>query len=241
MHGVDDPAGLAWPPQSPLRARDLPRPRFPPAGPLARWCRRPWSANPAAVIAGLTTDGRHDIAAQVAVFDELLPEWPDDPLWLCAVEQHSQSRVAFGRDRSARPTLAVAASCAVPGYFAPVAIGEHRFVDGGIHSTTNADLLADADLDRVVVVAPLAGRARFPVGIGSVVRTWARVTLARELAPLRARRVPVAVVEPTPAAVAYLGLDFISRSSIREITRHAFLDTGDRFHQPDRETFLAAA
>jgi NTE family protein len=240
-HGVDDPIALAWPPQPSLNVRDLPRPRIPPTGPLGRWCRRPWLANPAAVIAGLTTDGRHDIAAQVAVLDELLPTWPGAPLWLCAVEQHSHARVTFGRDRSTRPTLAVAASCAVPGYFAPVAIDNQRFVDGGIHSTTNADLLADADLDRVVVVAPLAGRARFPVGIGSVVRTWARVTLARELAPLRARRVPIAVVEPTPAAVAYLGLDFISRSGIREITRRAFLDTGDRFHEPDRDTFLAAA
>jgi NTE family protein len=238
--GLVEPA-LAWPTQPPLGVRDLPRLRFPPAGPLGRWCRRPWAANPAAVIAGLTTDGRHDIGMQVAVFEALLPTWPDAPLWLCAVEQHTQARVAFGRDRSTRPTLAVAASCAVPGYFAPVAIDGHRYVDGGIHSTTNADLLADAELDRVVVVAPLAGRARFPVGITSVVRTWARLALARELAPLRARRVPIAVVEPTPAAVAYLGLDFISRSSIREITRHAFLDTGDRFHQPDREAFLAAA
>ena len=32
---------------------------------------------------------------------------------------------------------AVAASCAIPGYFAPVVVDGVRYVDGGAHSTTN--------------------------------------------------------------------------------------------------------
>ena len=231
----------AWPPLAPLGLRDLPRPRFPPTGPLRRWCRRPWSVSPAALIAGITADGRRDAEAPMAAFDELLPQWPADSLWLCAVEQHSLARVAFGRDCPARPRAAVAASCAVPGYFAPVVVDGRRYVDGGIHSTTNADLLADAQLDRVVVVAPLAGQARLPVGIEWSVRTMARRMLHRELGPLRARGIPIAVIEPTRAVTAHLGLDFVSRSGIRDVVRDAFLDTGDRFHEPDRETFLTAA
>jgi NTE family protein len=49
----------------------------------------------------------------------------------------------------------VAASCAVPGVWPPVTIGDRRFLDGGIRSVANADLAAGHD--RVVVVLPLPG------------------------------------------------------------------------------------
>jgi NTE family protein len=243
-NAVDDERArdrLDWPALAPIGLRDLARLRFPPRGPVGRWCRRPWSVNPAAVIAGITADGRHDLTRHLAAFDDLLPEWPEDPLWVCTVEQHSHERVAFGRDRFTAPTAAIAASCAVPGYFAPVAVGDERFLDGGVHSTTNADLLTDVDVDRVVVVAPLGGTARRPVGIEPAVRTLARRALARELAQLRQRGIPVAVIEPTSTATPHLGLDFVSRCGIREVVRHAFLDTGRQFHEPDGETFLAPA
>jgi len=41
--------------------------------------------------------------------------------------------------------VAVAASCAVPGIWPPVTIGDRRYVDGGIRSSTNADLAAEHD------------------------------------------------------------------------------------------------
>src|SRR4051794_28291890 len=126
---------LMWPPLTPLGVRDLMCLRFPPRGPIRSWCRRPWSVKPAALLAGVTGNGRHDLAAHLANFDDLLPEWPTPPLWLCAVDQDSHSRVVFGRDHHPPPWVAVAASCAVPGYFSPVPVGEERFLDGGIHST----------------------------------------------------------------------------------------------------------
>jgi len=231
---VEDPRArdeLAWPPLAPLGLRDVTRFRFPPRGPIWDWCRRPWSVNPAAVLAGLTSDGRHDLATHLAPFDNLLPEWPSKRLWLCAVEQRSHARVVFGRDRYPRPTVAVAASCAVPGYFAPVAVDDDRFLDGGIHSTTNADVLADADVDRVIVVAPLAGRARRPLGIEPAVRTLARRALARELTRLRARGLSITVIEPNGEVTPHLGLDFVTRRGVRDVVRHAFFDTGHQFHE----------
>ena len=66
-----------------------------------------------------------------------------------AVHLDVGTRVVFGgADRAAYPDAtvgqAVQASCAVPGYFAPVVVGGERFVDGGVHSTTNADVAAPA-------------------------------------------------------------------------------------------------
>ena len=57
---------------------------------------------------------------------------------------------AAGASRSAATALrrsptsptAVAASCAIPAFFAPVSIDGVRYVDGGVHSPTNADLVA---------------------------------------------------------------------------------------------------
>ena len=62
------------------------------------------------------------------------------------------------RARRACPTstlpTAVMASCAIPGWYQPVRIGDHRYIDGGAWSSTNIDLLAGLGLDEVYVLAP---------------------------------------------------------------------------------------
>jgi NTE family protein len=47
---------------------------------------------------------------------------------------------------------AVAASCAVPCLFPPIAVDGRRYMDGGVRSRTNADLAVGCD--RVVILAP---------------------------------------------------------------------------------------
>ena len=51
---------------------------------------------------------------------------------------------------------AVLASCAIPGYFQPVDIGGTEYVDGGVHSATNADVLRSEELDVVVVISSMS-------------------------------------------------------------------------------------
>ena len=65
-------------------------------------------------------------------------------------------RVAFGRDGAPEVdlTAAVMASCAIPGWYQPVRIGEHRYIDGGAWSSTNLDLMVGRGLDEVFVLAP---------------------------------------------------------------------------------------
>jgi NTE family protein len=78
--------------------------------------------------------------------------------WITAVDYDSGGRVAFGRDGVPAATLpeAVAASCSVPGWYRPAVIGSHRYVDGGVRSPTNADLLARAEVTQAYVLAPAA-------------------------------------------------------------------------------------
>src|SRR4051812_8169039 len=56
----------------------------------------------------------------------------------------------------------VAASSAVPGLFAPVRIGRHAYVDGGVRSLVSAHHATAAR--RLLVVAPIAGPMFGPAG-----------------------------------------------------------------------------
>ncbi|MFE6056419.1 patatin-like phospholipase family protein [Kitasatospora sp. NPDC056446] len=82
------------------------------------------------------------------------------PLRVAAVDYRSGHRVVFG-DPDA-PAVAVAdavmASCAIPGWFAPVRLDGSAYVDGGCWSATNADLMLGRGLDEVYVLAPMALR-----------------------------------------------------------------------------------
>ncbi|MFJ8625627.1 patatin-like phospholipase family protein [Kitasatospora sp. NPDC093550] len=95
------------------------------------------------------------------------PEREGDPdggagaaLRVAAVDYRSGHRVVFG-DPDA-PAVAVAeavmASCAIPGWFAPVRLDGSAYVDGGCWSATNADLMLGRGLDEVYVLAPMALR-----------------------------------------------------------------------------------
>ncbi|MGI5261774.1 patatin-like phospholipase family protein [Streptomyces angustmyceticus] len=83
-----------------------------------------------------------------------LTDWPARRLVITAVDAATGERTAFD-DTSGVPLLdAVGASCAVPGIYPPVTIDGTRWIDGGVHSSANADLAAG--YARVVVVAPMA-------------------------------------------------------------------------------------
>lgn len=116
---------------------------------------------PLAVLAALTPTGKGNLAAVGRMVDAVADGsgWLGrDGVWVVAMDYDSGRRVAFGRDGAPRAELAeaVMASCAIPGWYAPVSIGGRRYVDGGTLSTTSADLLAREALDEVYVLAPMA-------------------------------------------------------------------------------------
>jgi NTE family protein len=102
-------------------------------------------------------EGRRSIAA----FADEVDRWGatfDGRLRVCAVDAGNGHRVVFG-SRSAPPASvgqAVAASCAIPAVFAPVRIGDRRYVDGGAWSPTNADAAPAGRGHRVLLLEPTA-------------------------------------------------------------------------------------
>ncbi|TYC00490.1 patatin-like phospholipase family protein [Micromonospora sp. WP24] len=93
-------------------------------------------------------------AVRLAAIDARLPvkAWPGRDVRLPAVDAESGEVTVFTGDSGVSLRDVVAASCAVPGIWPPVAIGERRYIDGGVRSMTNADLAAGAD--RVLIIQP---------------------------------------------------------------------------------------
>jgi NTE family protein len=96
-----------------------------------------------------------------AVIRARLPstEWPTSfDLRITAVDAGTGDLRVFDAASGVDLVEAVAASCAVPLVWPPVPIDGRHYIDGGMRSAANVDLAAD--VERVVVLAPLAGAAR---------------------------------------------------------------------------------
>lgn len=71
--------------------------------------------------------------------------WPERRLLIVAVDVESGERRAFDRSSGVDLIDAVTASGAVPGIWPTVALGGHRYMDGGVYSIDNADLAVGCD------------------------------------------------------------------------------------------------
>jgi len=201
---------------------------------------RPWSFRPLTAALALMAPGRHDIAERLSMLREVEGQsWPERDLWICAVRRRDGRRVVFGRVGSPRAPLhlAIAASCAVPGYFAPVRIGEHAYVDGGAHSPTNAAILRAKQLDLVIVVSPMSGPTRLVTDLYGVSRRHSARVARREALALREAGTAVVVFRPGRAELTAMGNDFMARDRVHQIVQEAFLGAGAYAARPDvRET-----
>jgi NTE family protein len=103
---------------------------------------------------------RRDVIAQ------RLPShvWPDRVLRITAIDIATGELVVLDRDSGVDLVDAVAASCAVPGAWPPVTIGDRRYMDGGIGSTINLDVADDCALAVVLVPAGESTPSAFGAG-----------------------------------------------------------------------------
>jgi NTE family protein len=130
---------------------------------------------------------------RIAVIAGRLPvhEWPERALRVTAVDAHTGEFLVLDKDAGVPLVEAVAASCAVPGVWAPVTTGGRRLIDGGMRSPANVDLAAG--YERVAVLAPTTGG-------------FSRASsVAGQTAVLRAAGARVAVASPDDAAKKAIG------------------------------------
>jgi NTE family protein len=130
--------------------------------------------------------------SEAEVLEKIRPQlpvqqWPERPVRLIAVDALTGEPTGFGADSGVELVLAMAASCALPPLFPPITIGKGRWMDGGVRSTTNADLAHDCR--RVVVLAPIPkGPGACPSTSGQVATLVAAGTRATLLTPDRPAR-----------------------------------------------------
>lgn len=184
-------------------------------------------AVPFGALSMMLPEGREVLAPHLAFFDNNEAQsWPDEALVICAVRRRDWRRVTFGSVRTTPPlSLALAASCAVPGYFAGVNIDGEVYVDGGAISATNADLLARHGVDVAIVLSPMTGNGLRP-SVSQLIRAACRRTLDQELRVLRRRGIPAVVIEPGADVLRHMSLDFMSEAASVDILQNAFLETG---------------
>lgn len=204
---------------------------------LAAAVMAPCSVNPVVVASGLLPVGRARMGSLIRLVDALqarngvtADRWvPGAPLWVVAVDYDSGRRTVFGRAGGPPSSVAeaVLASCAIPGWFTPRMIDGHRYIDGGVASSTSVGLLARASappLDEIYVLAPLASHTYdLPLDPLAAAERWVRrlIThwLDREVAAVRATGTRVTVLTPGPADLHAMGGNLMNprrRSAVLE-------------------------
>ncbi|MCW2726480.1 MAG: Patatin [Frankiales bacterium] len=179
----------------------------------------PRKVTPMGALAAVLPQGRGSMAPVGQLVDGVLPDggWAPHPqLWVVAMDYDNGRRVAFGREASPPAELrdAVMASCSIPGWYAPVRIGERRYVDGGTCSPTSLDLVAGLGLDEVVVLSPMTSLTfDRPTSVGArIERRFRRLVTRRLLGEMRkvaATGTKVTMLGPGAEDLAVIGANLM--------------------------------
>ncbi len=220
------------------------RVRLPSAG-MIRRAFHPSQLKMHTAVMSLLPHGWIDAGESLQRLGTLREGWPTERLWITAVRVDDARRVVFGRDDEQasldQATLgqAIAASCAIPAFFRPVEVGRHRYIDGGAHSPTNADLLIDAGVDVAVVLSPMSARAdavrRRP---DHLLRSLFSRRLALECQALRNAGIEVHVFQPNAETLAVMGINALDKRRSPQVVRESFLGAGA--HVSSSETLRRA-
>jgi NTE family protein len=156
-------------------------------------------------------------------------DWAPHPnYWAMAVDYGTGRRVAFGRTGSPPAKLpdAVAASCAIPGFYHCVEIAGRRYVDGGVYSTSNLDVLRAEPLDLVLALNPMSTLElpeprNLRERVTYEMRHAAGRRLGHEAKRLREAGIEVILIQPTVADLAVMGGNLMSSRRRHEVIETA--------------------
>src|SRR4051794_40469963 len=192
--------------------------------------RNPLRHSPTAVLAGWLPRGFVSTAPIRRLVESFVPgPWPDhDGYRAVAADYATGRRVAFGAADAppADVAEAVAASCAIPGFYRPVTIGGRGYVDGGVCSPPNLDLVRGAGLDLVICLNPMSSLVEVAGGspgdrFAALMRAAVGRRLGHEVRKVRAEGMRVLIVQPGAEDIDLMGLNLMSRDRRLEVIEQA--------------------
>ena len=225
---------------------------WPPIGPgswglALRSLRQPRRYPPAAVVAGWMPRGFISTGPLKDIVRRVVPSgWSPHPnLWVVACDYATGRRVAFGRDDAPPAELcdAVAASCAIPGFYYPVEIAGRRYVDGGMYSTSNLDIVRDQNLDVVICLNPTSSlhptRAWNPgEWVARATRSVTGRRLGNEARKLRYQGTGVVLIQPTGEDLDAMGPNLMSRDNRQRTIEVAQRTVAAQLRKPENREAL---
>jgi NTE family protein len=221
--------------------------------------RNPLGHTPLQMVAGWLPSGLVSTDSLQDIVRRAVPgRWVEHPnYWAVACDYSSGRRVPFGRldAPNAEIAEAVAASCAIPGFYRPVKIGRRRYVDGGVCSASSLDLLAGRGLDLVICLNPLSSGTELrdgghggPLGrlapldprdwLGALSRQANGRRVAHEAAKVRRFDTEVLLIEPTPQDHRAMGLNLMSASRRQQVIETATRSVREQLRRPEVRELL---
>jgi NTE family protein len=217
--------------------------------PLAlRTLREPHRYTPATAFFGWAPRGLISTEPLKETIRSVVPKgWTDHPAhWVVACDYATGRRVAFGRADAPPADLpdAVAASCAIPAFYHPVSIDHKDYVDGGIYSASNLDVLRDEHLDLVICLNPTSSlhpvRALDP-------REWPNLAFRRasgrrlgsEAKKLRANGAEVVLIQPVGDDLQVISRNLMSTRNRNQVIETARRTVAEQLARPENAELLA--
>jgi NTE family protein len=226
---------------------------LPPIGP-GSWrlalnsLRNPLRHTPGALLSGWLPRGVISTEPLKETIRRAVPSgWSIHPrLWIVACDFNTGERVVFGHEGAPEADLAdaVAASCAIPGFYHPVKIGGRRYVDGGMHSPSNLDLVADEALDVVICLNPTSSLDEIPLRhpverLHAFMRSASGRRLGREARALREAGIDVVLIQPVAEDLDVMGGNLMSRRRRHELIELATRTVRKQLRRPQARRALA--
>jgi NTE family protein len=211
---------------------------------------RPYRYSPGAVLSGWLPRGLISTEPLKETIRRAHPGagWAPHPnYWAIAVDYGTGRRVAFGRAGAPAAELpdAVAASCAIPAFYCPVEIDGHRYIDGGVRSTSNLDVLREEPLDLVVALNPTSSLHATTGGsvaerLAFQMRQASGRRLGAEAKRLRAAGIEVVLIQPTVTDLDAMGSNLMSSKRRKQVADTAVDSVTRHLHESGLVDRLAA-
>jgi NTE family protein len=226
---------------------------LPPIGPgswrlALKSLSNPRGHTPGALLSGWLPRGVISTKPLVDTVRRVVPGgWSDHPkLWVVACDYATGERVAFGREDAPATDLAdaVAASCAIPGFYHPVTIAGRRYVDGGMHSPSNLDVLRDERLDLVICLNPTSSLDRIPARhpierFHAFMRNASGRRLGSEAKKLREAGIEVVLIQPQREDLDTIGGNWMGTKRRHEVIEVATRTVARQLRKREMRTLLA--